>query len=341
MCRLVTQARRCFLTLGKECKEILGRIGRFIPLDSTKHKKNLIFGTLFILSILVIAAFTIQLSRTNYGLWVRLADSESFKGRLLRWAIDGIDQVYQLRLRFRLKARFSEVDGMLMVFVPAGEFDMGGDRQQFTQPLHSIYLDSYWIDSVEVSNRQYGLCVEAGACVQPWGYATPQIYLTQLADPVDDFRELPVVYVTWEGADQYCEWAGRRLPTEAEWEKAARGIDGRVYPWGKSGPNQNLLNYNGDFGRPLPVGRFPFGASYYGALNMAGNVREWVFDWFSPDYYAISTDHNPSGPEKGEDRVLRGGGFGDNKRMVRVDNRFHHNPYSPGDNRGFRCALSP
>jgi formylglycine-generating enzyme required for sulfatase activity len=228
-----------------------------------------------------------------------------------------------------------------MVFIPVGEFKMGGERQQFTQPAHNVYLDAFWIDSTEVSNQQYSLCVQDLACPQPWNYDSPEDYLSQISNLDDDFNQLPVVYITWQSAVTYCNWADRRLPTEAEWEKAARNADERVYPWGKWGPNNNLLNYDDSFGRPLPVSRYPFGASPFGALNMAGNVREWVADWFSEDYYALSPNKNPTGPLSGDKRILRGGAFSDSKRMVRADNRFSHNPYSPGYNRGFRCACSP
>jgi formylglycine-generating enzyme required for sulfatase activity len=209
-------------------------------------------------------------------------------------------------------------DGAVMVYVPAGEFLMGCadeeidailddctdcERSDFSdeQPQHTVYLDAYWIDRTEVTNAQHLKCVEAGAC-------KPSI---TMALQRRDAADLPVVLVDWDDAQDYAAWAGGRLPTEAEWEKAARGTDGRIHPWGNSPPDCQKVNYGGCAGEPLPVGSLPDGASPYGALDMAGNVEEWVDGWWDIEYYAQSPLQNPPGPESGSSRVLRGGAFVD------------------------------
>jgi formylglycine-generating enzyme required for sulfatase activity len=232
-----------------------------------------------------------------------------------------------------MDARLSSVDGMKQVFVPAGDFRMGTDEQSIakSRPQHIVTLDAFWIDQTEVSNAMYAQCLEAGACPHPGGAANPFFGKSEYADH-------PVVYVSWDAADAYCRWAGRRLPTEAEWEKAARGTDGRTYPWGDDPPDERRANFDLNLGAPLPVDRYPLGASPYGALNMAGNVREWVADWFSESYYKHTPLINPHGPAQGEARTLRGGSYLDDARELRIFNRFGHEPFSPGINRGFRCA---
>lgn len=229
--------------------------------------------------------------------------------------------------------RVSPVDGMIQVLVPAGEFEMGTDEKnaQKNRPAHRVALPSFWIDQTEVPNEAYAKCVEAGACTHPGGAANPFFDKAKYA-------KHPVVYVSWNAADAYCRWAGRRLPTEAEWEKAARGTDGRNYPWGNNSPDERLVNFDLGLGAPLPVDRYTLGASPYGALNMAGNVREWVADWFHEFYYIVSPRENPQGPPSGDLKSLRGGSYLDGEFEIRVFNRFSHEPLSGGINRGFRCA---
>jgi len=152
------------------------------------------------------------------------------------------------------------------------------------------------------------------------------------------YDNYPVVYINWQEAVQYCTWVNRRLPTEAEWEKAARGTDGRSYPWGNEEPNSKLANYQDNIGTPLPVDRYPLGASPYGVLNMAGNVREWLADWYNGSTYQEDHSVNPLGPETGIERSMRGGHFSDTMRRITTYNRFKHEPESAGLGRGFRCA---
>jgi formylglycine-generating enzyme required for sulfatase activity len=200
------------------------------------------------------------------------------------------------------------------------------------KPAHDVALDAFWIDETEVTNRMYALCVAAGPCRPPEGissYTHDQYYV----DP--QYGDFPVVYVSWEDASVYCSWAGRVLPTEEQWEKAARGPDGRLYPWGNDPPAQNLLN-NFDvtfLEDTVEVGSYPEGASPYGALDMAGNVWEWTADWFQP--YPGGDPH--ASENFGQTyRVLRGGSFVD---PADATVRYHNFPDLRNYDIGFRCAL--
>ncbi len=229
----------------------------------------------------------------------------------------------------------SEKDGMELVFVPEGEFIMGSDQgADDEKPLHKVYLDSFWIDKTEVTNSMYRLCVEDGECQHP-----------QTLIFFDDhiFDVYPVVAVTWQDAVDYCYWAGRQLPTEAQWEKAARGTDGRIYPWGNNW-EATFLNWEGSrekFRSIAPVGNYPEGASPSGVLDMVGNVWEWVADWYAGDYYSISPHENPLGPVNGFERVHRGGSWYDFEYNQRAANRDRNTPHFPDLGIGFRCVLVP
>ncbi|MGH2619751.1 MAG: formylglycine-generating enzyme family protein, partial [Anaerolineales bacterium] len=171
-----------------------------------------------------------------------------------------------------------------MVFVPAGPFEMGsnsGDNSE--RPVHTVTLDAFWIDRTEVTNAMYEMCVNAGACESP---GRTESYSRSSYHGDSQFANYPVIFVSWYDAKASCEWAGRRLPTEAEWEKAARGKDGRTFPWGNASPDANLLNFDLDVGDTTETGEYPAGASPYGALDMAGNVWEWVNDWYEETYYS-------------------------------------------------------
>lgn len=231
----------------------------------------------------------------------------------------------------------SAVDGMQLIHIPAGEFLMGSskyDRDLETNeiPQHSVYLDAFWISQTQVTNAMYARCAAEDACQYSAGHAINPRYL----DPA--YADHPLVYVTWQSAMDYCTWSGGRLPTEAEWEKAARGTEGQKFTWGNTSPMLEQVNANNVVGDTTQVGQFLSGASVYGVLDMGGNVREWVWDWYDPYYYQYSPTDNPSGPVSGEKKVLKGAGYSDIYRFVRPANRLAHDPTSPGINRGFRCV---
>jgi formylglycine-generating enzyme required for sulfatase activity len=247
-------------------------------------------------------------------------------------------------------------DEMQMVFVPAGEFMMGSDEDEVDRaleqcltygsncarryfsvemPMHRVKLDSFWIDSTEVTGGQYQLCVLDGVCMPSSCSSGGDAY--------------PVVCITWEQAEAYCQWAGARLPSEAEWEYAARGPDGKRYPWGNEFDGTRLnycdsnctrskkdADFDDGYAESAPVGSFPQGASWVGALDMAGNVWEMVADWHGN--YPADEQLNPSGPETGSRRVARGGSWHASPDHVRSTLRTHMSPQDAHDHAGFRCA---
>jgi formylglycine-generating enzyme required for sulfatase activity len=270
--------------------------------------------------------------------------------------------------------RTRSTDGMVMVYVPGGTFQMGSSEAEIgaafelceqehgsgecskgwfedESPQHTITLDAFWIDRTEVTNAQYKQCVEAGVCQAPTmcAFGEPTYQDASKADH-------PVVCVDWHGAQAYCEWAGGRLPTEAEWEYAARGLQGNIYPWGDefecSRSNLDdetevddfvVLGGEGCDGyeRTAPVGSFEDGASWCGALDMAGNVWEWVVDWYDADYYADSPARNPQGPDSGDSRVLRGSSWANRSIEVRSALRHWYPPHIRLDFMGLRCVVVP
>lgn len=237
--------------------------------------------------------------------------------------------------------------GVLMRLVPAGEFTMGSEETvspMEEKPAHEVYLDAFYIDKYEVTNRLYKACVDAGTCQPPLDFssATRSSYY---GNP--DFDNHPVIYVDWNMAKSYCEWRGAQLPTEAQWEKAARGTDARTYPWGE-GVSCDRANYwpkdEACIGDTTEVGTYESNASPYGVYDMAGNVMEWVGDWYSSKYYWDSPASNPLGPASGEERVFRGGSWMSSDHGVRSAARhwpwksFGHVPHYSQD-LGFRCVL--
>ncbi len=260
---------------------------------------------------------------------------------LYAWKSGLLRQVYvagatELRLMRRgsqpVRIRFDLKDGMNQIYIPAGEFTMGSVNAYLGRQgqAHKVYLDAYWIDQIEVTNAVFAKCVQSGKCEHPASYD----------NYFDDskYSDYPVVYINWYAAKAFCEWDNGYLPTEAEWEKAARGTDQRSFPWGNIPPDNSLLNFNGTYQEPRSSYDYLIGISPYGLLNMAGNVREWVSDWFDPNYYSQSPYKNPQGPADGSTKSLRGGAYWDDIKLVQTFYRESHDPASAGQNRGFRCA---
>lgn len=216
-----------------------------------------------------------------------------------------------------------------LIYVPAGEFLMGyqgSDAEEDEGPEHMVFLDGFWLYETPVTNSQYRQCILDERCSGN---------LSRFPD--DDY---PAVRVDWFQAFDYCDWVGARLPTEAEWEKGARGTDGRLFPWGDQSPTCLLANFKGCYGNQVTqVGQFPEGVSPYGALDMLGTVWEWVSDWYAVDYYAYSPYANPTGPSEGEFKVQRGHSFESNQVYLRIADRGRSNPASDDYRKGFRCVI--
>ncbi|HMJ11558.1 MAG TPA: SUMF1/EgtB/PvdO family nonheme iron enzyme [Polyangiaceae bacterium] len=219
-----------------------------------------------------------------------------------------------------------------MVSVPAGEFLMGCNSavdnqcEPREQPGRQVTLNAFQIDKTEVTQDQYTACVDAGACAEPaceWNC---------------EQMDLPATCILWADAKKYCEWAGKRLPSEAEWEKAARGTDGRKFPWGNEAPSCELLNMVDCVDGASPAGAYPDGASPYGALDMAGNMVEMVADWYDERYYQSAPSTNPKGPGTGTTFSGRGGGWLSAAVWHRTSQRDWYGQDKQGKSLGFRCA---
>jgi len=226
-----------------------------------------------------------------------------------------------------------------MVEIPEGLFTMGFDGTQALEderPKHQVWLPAFFMDLHEVKTAQYAAFLAATNRLPPWQWNG--VDLSQHSD-------LPVIGVDWSDADAYCRWNGKRLPTEAEWEKSARGTDGRLYPWGNRVPSKDLANFalgaRFSYSQVLTsVQSYENGKSPYGLYQMAGNVWEWVQDWYAANYYEVSPEQSPQGPKQGQFKVLRGGSWSDLPKYLLTYGRFKLPPETRNSYTGCRCAKS-
>ncbi len=253
-----------------------------------------------------------------------------------------------------LPSPITDARGISMVFVPGGPYEMGSENGEFDErPVHTVTLDGFYISQHEVTNAQFAAFLTEADNESKEGatwldHASAKVRIHQVDSvwqPDEGYADHPVIEVTWYGAAAFCQSAGQQLPTEAEWAKAARGTDGQAYPWGDSELSTDLLNLDFSIGDTTAVGSYPDGASPFGALDMAGNVWEWVADWYAEDYYATSPAENPTGPPSGSARVLRGGAWDSFSYYapsgVPSADRHWQAPIVSDNTIGFRCVGSP
>ena len=236
-----------------------------------------------------------------------------------------------------------------MVLIPAGPFEMGSDAgAEDEQPVHTVTLDAFYIDQYEVTNSQYSVCVDAGVCdptTDTTAFESSYSRREYYGNP--EYADYPVIYASWYEAQAYCQWRGGRLPTEAEWEKAARGgLEGQTYPWGDEAPRCEIGVENGatfdDDGACNDTDTTQVGSyapNGYGLYDMIGNVWEWVSDYYDENYYASSPAANPTGPESGLYPVMRGGSWDGGADSLRVSDRRFNPPDSGSLSSGFRCVI--
>ncbi|MBL8101356.1 MAG: SUMF1/EgtB/PvdO family nonheme iron enzyme [Anaerolineales bacterium] len=227
-------------------------------------------------------------------------------------------------------SKYTYVDGTVLVAVPGGPFIMGYNFAD--NPEREISVGDFWIYSTKVTNAQYALCVQLGKCSPPKTEDSPTYGDAR-------FIKFPVTGVTHAQATDYCSFVHGRLPTEAEWEKTARGPEGNLFPWGNGGPNCNLLNYKFCVSKTTWVNEYKDGISYYSAFDMSGNAREWVADWYSPTYNIESPEPDPLGPELGEKRSVRGSSYQDSADPSLSAHRFSLDPEETLPDLGFRCVV--
>ena len=254
-----------------------------------------------------------------------------------------IGELRQLRERMQedLQAEREKIytDDAQMMLIAEGPFWMGVDYSLGLEdegPRHEVWLDAYYIDIHEVTTERYAKFLAATRRTSPWLWSSVDLEL---------HADRPVIGVTWYDADEFCRWAGKRLPTEAEWENAARGTDERPYPWGSEPPDADRANFaigaRFSYSQALmPVGRYVNAKSPYGLYDMAGNVWEWVQDWYGGEYYTESPADNPAGPEAGQLKVVRGGSWSDLPNYLLTYGRFKLSPDTRNSYTGFRCAQS-
>jgi formylglycine-generating enzyme required for sulfatase activity len=244
----------------------------------------------------------------------------------------------------------SSLDGMTLVYIPPGEFNMGSiSANPDAIPVHTVQLDGYWLDRTEVSNAMFTSFLNSAGNRLEGGtnWLNPLNPLVWIYEKDGRWQTLPgkekypIVGVSWYGANAYCEWAGRHLPTEAQWEYAARGVDSRRFPWGNDDLNCDHARFLGCGNTPIEVESLPLGSSPFGVFDLAGNVAEWVNDRYAADYYQQSPRLNPTGPTNGYYRVIRGGYWGSAYIALQTAHRDWAGADEHSDGIGFRCALTP
>ena len=227
-------------------------------------------------------------------------------------------------------------DSVEMRLIESDDFLMGsksGEGRADERPQRKVYVDKYSIDIYEVTNERYLKFIHDTERKEP-----PNSYGNTLLSEQPGISQLPVVQVTWYDAVDYCRWTGKRLPTEAEWEKAGRGKRPIKYPWGDSQPDSEKLNYNEEKMKTMAVGSYEKGKSDYGIYDLSGNASEWVHDWHFPEYYLFSPKENPQGPEKGQYKIIRGGNWRNSIEYVDLTYRNATTPRMRNTGVGFRCA---
>jgi formylglycine-generating enzyme required for sulfatase activity len=225
---------------------------------------------------------------------------------------------------------YAYANDTLLAAVPAGEFTMGHGGTD--NPVDQVWLKDFWISRTKVTNKQYASCVSLGYCTPPDAQDNPAYTDASKSDN-------PVVGVSYDQAVTYCAFMNARLPTEAEWEKAARGPQANIYPWGNGAPSCNLLNFNNCIRTTTNVNLYLQGKSYYGALDMEGNAFEWVADWYDPNYYQTASSTNPLGPDSGKSRSVRSSSYQSTADQVAASMRFFALPSDHRPDLGFRCAV--
>ena len=328
--------------IGEPSLSIASVVRKPFPFKFSRRRMGLLFGGLTVVLVAWLGfpvikdwfasapeptmAATIQIQASPTKLYVPTMATETLSPTLVptRTLVPSLTPI---------PPEITDSKGVEMVLVPSSTgFEMGTELQDGDErPPHTVFLDAYYFDKYEVTNALYKICVEAGACRLPT--STGRYNNSQYA-------QHPVVYVDWNMSQTYCEWRDARLPTEAEWEKAARGTDGRGYPWGWT-QSSTYADFSQEPSDTKPVGSYPQGVSPYGAFDMADNAYEWVGDWYSAGYYAVSPRQNPMGPEIGEYRVLRGGTWCyDGKCDLGSTIRDGYDPSNSWNIVGFRCAKS-
>jgi formylglycine-generating enzyme required for sulfatase activity len=290
--------------------------------------KQLVFG--------VIACFVISILFILVIVW-EIKKSIDFDRKVNRMAAKSKDIAIEDNRDFSVYESIVGDDGREMILVPEGVFTRGSLEGGFDEkPVQEIYLDAFYVDKYEVTVEAYNTFRKAA------NYVEPSVPFFQGDHELLKTPNYPVVGVSWYDAVNFCTWAGKRLLTEAEWEKAARGTHGLIYPWGNNmlPKRANMAGTADGFKYMAPVGSFPMGRSVYGVYDMAGNVSEWVNDWYDQFYYEGAPMINPQGAEKSKNRVFRGGSWDARKVDIRSGKRFAATPGRKDSIVGFRCGKS-